>query len=60
MTVDSIVKDEIQFCKEYECHKNENEQFIYISKDGFHAMNLPYVLNDYKDWLIENNIVKPS
>jgi len=56
--ITELIKDELEFCKEIECEKNEHNQFIYISKNGDSSMNLPYVLQDYKQWLIDKNIVK--
>ncbi len=57
MNIQELVKDELQFCREIECEKNEHDQFIYISKNGVSSMNLPYVLQEYKQWLIDKGIV---
>jgi hypothetical protein len=56
--IKELIKDELEFCKEIECEKNEHDQFIYISKNGASSMNLPYVLQEYKQWLIDKKIVK--
>ena len=54
-----MAKNEIKFCEENEFVRNEHGQFIYENKgSNVHAMNIPYMLLCYKDWLIENNIVK--
>jgi len=53
-----LLKNEIKFCEEFECIKNEHGAYIYNSKNRNHSFNLPAFLSDYKDWLIENNIVK--
>lgn len=49
-----LIKDELEFCIENEFSKNEFDQFIYTSTNGHSSMNLPYILNDYKQWLIDN------
>ena len=53
-----LIKNEIEFCNKIDCEKNEHEQFIYKSTSGKSVMNLPYVLMEYKQWLIEKGIVK--
>lgn len=58
MTIEELIKSELQFCEEIECEKNEHGQFIYESSNGNHSMNLPYILQDYKQWLIDNKILK--
>lgn len=55
--VDTI-KNELEFCNELELEKNEFDQFIYQSKNSKSIINLPYILQDYKQWLIDNYIVK--
>ena len=58
MNIDQIVKDEIEFCNELELEKNEHSQFIYESKNGKSSINLPFILQEYKEWLINKKIVK--
>lgn len=58
MKIDDLLKNEIDFCEERGFQKTTEGVFIYVSKNGMEYMNLPAILNDYKDWLIENNIVK--
>jgi hypothetical protein len=53
-----LVKNEIDFCNQLGCDKNEHGQFIVQSKSGKSIMNLPYILLDYKQYLIENKIIK--
>lgn len=53
-----LVKNEIEFCNEIDCKKNEHGQFIYESKNGKSTMNLPYALQEYKQWLIDKRLVK--
>jgi len=58
MELQELIKNEIEFCNEIDCEKNEQDQFIYESKNGKSAMNLPYVLQEYKRWLIDKRLVK--
>ncbi len=53
-----MLKNELEFCQEMEFVKNEHGQHIFVSQDGVQSMNLPFILNDYKDWLIEQKIVR--
>lgn len=55
MNIEDLVKNEIKFCEEIDCIKNKNNQFIYHSTDGNSIINLPHILNEYKEWLIEND-----
>lgn len=49
---------ENKFCEsELEGVKNENGVFIYKSANGVQSINLPCVLRDYRDWLIEQGIL---
>ncbi len=57
-TIQVMLEKATEFCNEIECEKNEHGQFIYDSRNKKLAINLPFILNDYKDWLIENKIVK--
>lgn len=58
MDIQELVKNEIEFCNEIDCKKNEHGQFIYESKNGKSAMNLPYVLQEYKQWLVDKGLIK--
>lgn len=53
-----LVKDEVKFCNEIACEKNEHGNFIYSSTNGASTINLPYILMEYKQWLIDNKILK--
>jgi len=57
-TIAEIIVCELEFCKEIECEKNEHGQYIYTSKNGVSSMNLPYILEEYKQWLITKKILK--
>ncbi len=56
--MEELIKHELEFCKEIDAEKNEHGQFIYESKNKVSSMNLPYVLEEYKQWLINKKIVK--
>lgn len=51
------IEQEKIFLQENDAVTNEYEQFIYTSSDGNHIINLPYILLEYKNFLIENKIV---
>jgi len=58
MDTQEIIKEEIEFCESIDCERNESGQFIYDSRNKKSALNLPFILMEYKDWLIEKGIVK--
>lgn len=58
--IDQMVKSEIEFCNEFEFEMNEHSQFIYESTNGRSSINLPYILQEYKEWLIDKRIVKET
>ena len=47
-----------KFLEELGAVTNEHDAYIYTSSNGVSHINLAYVLMSYKDWLIENDIVK--
>ena len=53
-----LLKHETEFCEENEYQKNEHGSYIYVSSNGNSSIRLDMVLNSYKQWLIETNIVK--
>lgn len=53
-----LTKQEVAFCEEMKYLKNEYGAYIYATWDGNSSINLPLTLQHYKQWLIENNIVK--
>lgn len=55
--MDKLIENEIQFCKESDMEKNEHHQFIYKSANEASSVNMPYILLEYKQWLVENKIV---
>jgi hypothetical protein len=58
--MEELIKNELEFCKEIDAEKNEHGQYIYESKNKASSMNLPYILEEYKQWLIDKKIVKLS
>lgn len=53
------IKHETDFCENVlNARKNEHGVYIYKSSDGISSMNLPCVLQHYKEWLIEEGHVK--
>lgn len=56
--VPKLIKKEDEFCESIDCERNEAEQFIYYSKNGASLMNLPYILLEYKQWMIEQGYIK--
>ncbi len=53
-----LTKHEEKFCEEMGYNINQYGAYIYASTDGDSSINLPLTLQHYKEWLIENNIVK--
>ncbi len=56
--VPELIKIEDEFCKSIDCERNQAEQFIYYSKNSKSLMNLPYILLEYKQWMIEQGFIK--
>ena len=55
---EELIKNEVEFCEELGLEKNEHGVYIYESSNGNSSMNVPMVLQHYKEWLIENRLVK--
>jgi len=55
---EEMLKHEIKFCEQIEAVKNKHDVYIYTSTNGHSSFNLPCILQEYKEWLIENKIVK--
>jgi len=55
--IEEMAKYEIMFCNLQEMEKNEHGQFIFDSRNRKESFNLPYILYEYKEWLLENKIV---
>ena len=59
MEVPKIIEREDKFCESIDCERTEDtKQFIYDSRNNKSAMNLPYVLLEYKQWLIYQGFIK--
>jgi len=52
-----LTKIEHKFLKEIGTVPNKNGVFKYTNSDGSESFLLDYVLLEYRQWLIENNIV---
>jgi len=60
MSIDDFVKTERQFLSTVgDAQINANGVYHYESKDGVHIISLDHYLLEYKQWLIDNNYVKP-
>lgn len=58
MTLDDLTKNEFEFLKEQETPINEHGVYIFISQDSKMQIDLKYFLLEYKNWLIENKLLK--
>jgi hypothetical protein len=54
------LKHEIKYLKENDAEVNEYGAYVYTSKNGSHSLRLDLFLRDFRDWLIENGIVKSN
>lgn len=55
---EELIKNEVEFCEELGFEKNEHGVYIYQSSNGNSSMNVPMVLQHYKEWLIEKGLVR--
>jgi hypothetical protein len=55
-----MTKNEVAFLKseEGDGETNEHGVYLYTSANGRHMISLEYFLCSYKNWLIDNGIVK--
>lgn len=53
MNVENLIKIEREFCDSIDCETNEFGNFIYESQNGISKINLPYILLEYKQMLID-------
>ena len=53
-----LIKMEYEFCESIDCEKNQHNQFVYDSRNKRSAINLPYILLEYKQWMIDKGIIK--
>lgn len=51
-------KNERKFLDEEDTFKNEHGVYLFVSADGSERINLSFFLKHYKDWLIENKILR--
>jgi hypothetical protein len=52
------LKHEIKFCLDRDMETNEHGVFLYTSSNGNHLMNMPFILSDYRDFLVNQGIAK--
>lgn len=57
-SINELVKDEVEFCKYIDAKADEHDAYIYESKDKKSVINLPFILQEYRDWLVDNHKVK--
>ncbi len=55
----SLTVNEVKYLEENECEKNEHGAYLFVSANGHESISLNFFLLEYKNWLIENKIVKP-
>ena len=53
-----LIKREYEFCKSIDCERSNTEQFTYHSENNKSHINLPYILLEYKQWLIEQGYIE--
>ena len=59
MEIPKLIEREDEFCESIDCERTEDtRQFIYDSRNDKSVMNLPYVLLEYKQWLIDEGFIK--
>ncbi len=56
--LDELTKHEVKFLKEQGAEKNEYGTYVYRSANDNHILRLDMFLSHYREWLIENKIVK--
>ncbi len=56
--IKKLTEHEETFLSETKCEKNEHDCYVYISQNGYERIALDLFLLEYKQWLIENKIVK--
>lgn len=58
MNLDKYTEKEREFLRQTEIPCNEYGVYLFISGDGNVRIDLQYILMEYKQWLIDNKIVK--
>lgn len=59
MDISKLTEIEVKFLEENQAVKNEHGVYLFISQNGQDRISLDFYLLEYKNWLIENKIVKP-
>lgn len=52
------LKYEIKFCLDNELEPNEHGRFVYSSVNGVHSMSIPEILSDYREFLVNEGVIK--
>jgi len=52
------LKFEIKFCLQNELEPNEHGRFVYASTSGTHMMSIPEILSDYREFLVNEGVIK--
>ncbi len=55
---DELLKTERLFLEEMEAVKDEKGSYLYKSRNADDILLLDFYLKEYKDWLVENGVVK--
>lgn len=58
MNLDKYTEKEREFLRQIEIPCDEYGVYLFISGDGSVWLDLQYILMEYKQWLIDNKIVK--
>lgn len=56
--IKELTKGEVKYLEQEQCPKNEHGSYIFISQDGKERIELSLFLYGYKQYLIENKILK--
>lgn len=58
MKVPELIKIENDFCESVDCERSQGGQFTYYSENKASMMNVPYLLLEYKQWMIDQGHIK--
>jgi hypothetical protein len=56
--IEKMTENEVNFLTEEDYETNEHGVFVYTSTNGVSKIELSLVLLSYKQWLLDNKIVK--
>ena len=55
--IPKLIKKENEYCENIDCERDSSGQFNYYSENNKSFINLPYILIEYKLWLIEQGYI---